>query len=640
MRSIKNIGILAHVDAGKTTITEQLLCQSGAIPAAGRVDHGSTVTDSMPLERERGITIRTGSASLIWNKCKINLIDTPGHMDFIAEVKRVFGVLEGAVLVISAKEGVQSQTKLIFRSLQRLHVPTLLFINKIDRTGADVVDVYRQIKTLLTPDIVVMQDVKGGLIDRPLAHDEIQERLLECDIVLQEQFLNDMPIDSARLFAALRQNVRVCSLYPVLHGAALQGIGITQLLDTIEQLLPNFLGDVDAPFCGSVFKVERDESLVRRNYVKVLSGCLRLRQDVPIVSGQITNLKVKALQAIESGRVIDATSIPCGDIAILPYTAQIKIGDVLGEPASVKLPVQINQQAVLKVSVLPTQPQQRPQLLRALAELSEEDPALAFTLENDEIAINILGNTQREIVQSLLARRYGLEASLGELRTIYQERPKKEAETVVHIEVPPNPYWASIGLRVEPLPLGSGLQFESEVSVGYLNPSFQNAVHDGVKSACTRGLYGWALTDAKIVFSYGLYYSAVSTPSDFRHLTPHVMEKLLRKAGTELLEPYCGYTLEVPETYAGKALNDLQTMGAEIEGTDTKEHFVVITGRVSEKASRDYSLQVVSYTGGQGVFTAEFSGYSVYKGEPVSAEQEPDDDKLRHQFLKAELMKS
>lgn len=641
MQLIKNIGILAHVDAGKTTLTEQLLYHSGSVQKAGRVDLGTTTTDSMALEKERGITIRANSASLTWEGQKINLIDTPGHMDFITEVERIFRILEGAVLVLSAKEGVQSQTKAIFHHLRRLQVPTLILINKIDRVGTDIPQLLLQIKSMLSSDLVIMQEqTEAGIISRPLQHDDIQVELFAHSAALQERFLANQPITESELSQTLREAVERCELFPVFYASALKSDGIVPILNAIARWLPHYHTSSNS-FSGYVYKVDRDDLHLRRSYVKILSGELNVRDIIPSVkTGEMH--KITVLETFSEGCRQEVKQVPSGDIAILPYTRTLQIGDYLGHLPNLDTDNLLRQKAVFKASVVPLKPGERADLLNALVELTEEDPDLHFSIEGqEEVTIQLLGNTQKEVIQSLLAQRYGIETTIGKLNIIYMERPQKTVEAVIHIGVSPNPFYASIGLCVEPLPIGSGIQFESKVSLGYLNPPFQHAVRDGVLTACKHGLLGWELTDARITFTYGKYFSPISTPSDFRRLAPHVLEMALRQSGTGLLEPVCSYTLEIPEPCIGRAMHDIQLMRGTVNGITAKsDGWHTLSGHVPMETARNYALDVVSYTEGAGIFFLQHMGYAQYDGEPVSSHWKSNDgEQLRHQFLKAEQKK-
>lgn len=643
---IINLGILAHVDAGKTTITESMLFRSGTICSAGRVDDGTSKTDSMSLERQRGITIRASTISFEWNGTKINIIDTPGHMDFIAEVERSLCVLDGAILVISAKEGVQVQTRVIFQNLRKLKIPTLIFINKVDRTGVCIDELYTDIREQLTTDIVIMQILDGmaandALIsDYTCISDAVKEKLLDLDESLAEKFILNQPITEKEYNTSFLFNIASCKLFPVFHGAALRNIGTEQLLNAITNYLPVNTATDQGDLCAFVYKIDRDEQMHKRAFARVFEGSLKIRDIVSTAGCEEEPFKLKNLEKLQNGKLVPAERVLCGDIAVLSNMQNVRIGDVIGV-RSRYLPQISMAQPSLQASVMPLNQENRSRLIQALFELTEEDPLLHCEIDKytEEITMRLFGKVQMEVIEALLEERYHLNIRFGELMTIYKERPKRAADAVIHIEVPPNPYWASVGLSIEPLPLGSGIVFESKVSYGYLNKSFQCAVRDGVQSGCEQGLFGWEVTDLKVCFTYGLYYSPVSTPADFRHLTPIVFEKALREAETDILEPFMDFELHTPKEYSSRAMYDLQQMRAHIEQIDAENDETILRGRIPAETSNSYQVQLISYTNGKGIFLTKPCGYDVYLGPPMykARKENAITDKIRHLFMKENI---
>ncbi|MDQ7093609.1 tetracycline resistance ribosomal protection protein [Desulfosporosinus sp. PR] len=619
---IINLGILAHVDAGKTTVTESLLYKSGAIRSAGRVDKGTTITDSMSLEKQRGITIRSATISFEWADTKINLIDTPGHMDFIAEVERSLCVLDGAVLVISAKEGVQVQTRIIFQTLQKLKIPTLIFVNKLDRIGVNLEELYLQIREQLTPALLVMQSVSGAgsndisITEHPGASEEMVRVLLDLDELLAEKYIMEQSISEMDYRDSFLLNIAACKLFPVFHGVALQNIGVEQLMDAMAQYLPAGMATDQGDSCAFVYKIDRDEQSHKRAFARIFGGSIKIRDTVTI-DGKEEGIKIKSLETIRKGKIMPAEYVLNGDIAVLSNVQNLQIGDVIGV-RSRNLPQVSLVRPSLQASVQPLNPGDRSQLIQALWELTEEDPLLHCEIDKytEEIKVRLFGEIQREVIKDLLLERYRLNVQFSELITIYKERPKQAAEATIHAQDSSNPYCASVGLAIEPLPLGSGLVFESKVSYGYLNKSFQGAVSDSVQKACEEGLLGWEVTDLKVCFTYGFYFSPVSTPADFRHLTPLVVEKALRKAETELLEPFMEFELCVPKEYSSKAMYDLQQMRASVERIETKNSETILQGKIPGETSKSYQIQLISYTNGKGIFLTKLCGYDVYLGKP------------------------
>lgn len=634
-----NIGILAHVDAGKTTLTESMLLCGGVVSSAGRVDEGTTITDSMELERKRGITIRSASVSLVWKDTKINLLDTPGHMDFIAEVERALRVLDGAVLVISAKEGVQVQTRLLFQALARLKIPTVLYVNKLDRSGVELEAVHSRIRELLTPRFTPLQRVTGlsdgciTLENTPPGRASLRELLLNTDGPLGDRFLSELPLTDADYAAAFRRCVQSGELFPLLYGAAIKGVGTEALLDAVTGLLPHAAaGQAERPLRARVFQILRDEKLGRLACLKLTAGRIALR-DTLAVPGAEVPLKVRRLHCLEQGRIIPAETVPAGDIALLAGTPELKIGMTLGEGGGEACPLLGH--PTLEAAVSARSPGDRSRLIEALDELSDEDPFLASAIDpvSGEITVRLFGEVQLEILSALIQERYGLAAAFGPLATIYRERPCGAAEGLIPIYAWPNPYYAGIGLRVEPLPPGSGLQYETEVSYGYLTVSFQTAVREGVEKAGRRGLRGWELTDLKVTLYTARYDSVMSAPADFRRLAPHVLAQALRKAGTQLLEPMLRYTLRLPSGCGGRAAFDLREMRGVIERMEPEGPELVLSGRIPAQTCARYPMKLSAYTNGLGVFLTQPDGFGDYPGEPVNRPYGSTEEDARLRFL-------
>ncbi|HEO7346382.1 TPA: TetM/TetW/TetO/TetS family tetracycline resistance ribosomal protection protein, partial [Streptococcus agalactiae] len=540
---IINIGVLAHVDAGKTTLTESLLYNSGAITELGSVDRGTTKTDNTLLERQRGITIQTAITSFQWKNTKVNIIDTPGHMDFLAEVYRSLSVLDGAILLISAKDGVQAQTRILFHALRKIGIPTIFFINKIDQNGIDLSTVYQDIKEKLSAEIVIKQKVELHPNMRVMNFTESEQwdMVIEGNDYLLEKYTSGKLLEALELEQEESIRFHNCSLFPVYHGSAKNNIGIDNLIEVITNKFYSSTHRGQSELCGKVFKIEYSEKRQRLAYIRLYSGVLHLRDSVRISEKE--KIKITEMYTSINGELCKIDKAYSGEIVIL-QNEFLKLNSVLGDTKLLPQRERIeNPLPLLQTTVEPSKPQQREMLLDALLEISDSDPLLRYYVDSatHEIILSFLGKVQMEVTCALLQEKYHVEIEIKEPTVIYMERPLKKAEYTIHIEVPPNPFWASIGLSVAQLPLGSGVQYESSVSLGYLNQSFQNAVMEGIRYGCEQGLYGWNVTDCKICFKYGLYYSPVSTPADFRMLTPIVLEQAFRKAGTELLEPYLSF---------------------------------------------------------------------------------------------------
>ncbi len=601
---IINIGILAHVDAGKTTLTEGLLVHSGVKRQAGRVDSGTTTTDSMPLEQQRGLTIRASTVSFEWNGVKINLIDTPGHMDFIAEVERSLSVLDGVVLVVSAREGVQQQTRVLFQKLQQMRIPTLFFINKIDRVGASAENAMRDICCRLTPHLLPLQDME--LWPLSLAEGPLHESVIELDEGLLARYIEGDVIPESRCRHLLAERTRACTVYPMLMGSALKDIGVVPVLDAVTWLFHGG-GDTCAPLSARAYKVEWDQRGRKRHTVRVFSGVLRVREYVG-VSGQDEAMQIKGLLAAKDGKFIPADHLSAGDIGQILDAPALRVGDFLGEERSFS--AHTDTPPLLSVTVSPASPEERQPLLSALSRLVEEDPALQLHIapETGEITLRLYGPLQQEIVSALLMERFSLRAVFAAPRPILLARPDSTCQAEIRMRNRGNLHAAGIALSLEPLPPGTGNQFETIVSFGDLEKSFQTAVTDGVMSGLREGL-GHAITDTRVVFTDMDYDSVGSTPADFRRLAPEVLKLALKSASLTLLEPWLAYQATVPQENVGRVIQALVKATASPEAVEPRGEEVEMFGAIQLERARAINLELPGLTQGRGVFVTSFSGY-------------------------------
>jgi len=615
MEAIKNIGILAHVDAGKTTLTERLLYHTGAIRNIGRVDHGNTQTDSMALERERGISIMSMPTSYNYNGQKINIVDTPGHVDFVAEVERSMLVLDGAILVISAKEGVQSHTKLLFNALNRMEVPTLILVNKVDQMGAEIDSVVASIEKQLTSNIAVLQEVKEigtreavptNLTLEPT--DDFIEMLSEVDEALMLDYLEGNEISGADLDHALCKAIAERAIYPVLFGGALHGIGVTEILDAINHLLPQFEPLVthesnDSEPSGIVFKVSRlNVKTGRVCMIKLTAGEVRNR-------GFIGENKVTGLSHWQHGKIQPIKQLQVGDIGIVTGLHHLKVGDTFGQGIRNKR-FSLGQ-PTLKVKIEVAQRAQRQELLEALTVMADNDPYLSYELNtfNDDIYITLFGYIQMEIIEETLKRDYEIDIQMGDPMTIYMETPLGTAEAAVTMGEGGLPFYAAVGYRVEPLPRGSGIEYALDLNTHGLRQMFLNGIKEGAYAYLDQGLHGWELTDMKISLISYEYNSIDTTPSEYRDLGPLVLFDALKKVGTKQLWPISEYQLSVPTELMGRAMSDLKWMQATMDEPLIQGDMCTITGTVPVERCHNYQLTVQQYTSARGHFDSKVIGY-------------------------------
>ena len=388
MRTL-NLGILAHVDAGKTTLTERLLHNSGVIDELGSVDDGNTQTDTLALERARGITIKAAVVSFVAGDVAVNLIDTPGHPDFIAEVERVLGVLDGAVLVVSAVEGVQAQTRVLMRALRRLAIPTLIFVNKTDRRGADPARVLRELRERLSPAAVGWDDERR-LAEVLADHD---------DAILEAYVADDVRLSAAQLRAALVEQTRAARVHPVFTGSARSGAGVSDLVAGVTELLPAAEGDAGGPPSGSVFKIERGPAGEKVAYVRMFSGALRTRDRLP--AGKVT-----AISVFEDGAFVRRETVAAGQIGKLWGLAGVRIGDAIGEAHGAN--GRAFSPPTLETVVVPGAGTDRRALRVALDQLAEQDPLIDVRQDGGELSLSLYGEVQKEVIQATLADDFGV----------------------------------------------------------------------------------------------------------------------------------------------------------------------------------------------------------------------------------------
>ncbi|MFD5476707.1 GTP-binding protein [Streptomyces hawaiiensis] len=620
-----NLGILAHVDAGKTSLTERLLHSAGVIDEIGSVDDGNTRTDTLAMERQRGITIKSAVVSFPLDGVTVNLIDTPGHPDFIAEVERVLGVLDGVVLVISAVEGVQAQTRVLMRTLQRLRIPTLLFVNKIDRSGARHESVLREISARLTPAIVPMGTATGlgtraarftpcpgpdGALDVLTGHDD----------ALLSAYVENTVTDAA-LRGALVTQTREALVHPVYFGSAATGAGVAALLTGIETLLPAADGDADGPVCATVFKVDRGPAGEKVAYARMFSGTLRIRDRVPFgadgAEGRITGISV-----FDHGTDTRADSVAAGRIARLTGLGDIRIGDAIGEPR--KAYEHFFAPPTLETVVVPGPDAHRGALHLALTRLAEQDPLIGLRHDErrQETSVSLYGEVQKEVIQTTLADEYGLDVTFRETTPLCVERPVGTGQAVEFIKKDPNPFLATVGLRVDPAPVGSGVAFRLEVELGAMPYAFFKAVEDTVRETLDQGLHGWQVTDCVVTMTHSGYWprqshahqgfdkSMSSTGADFRGVTPLVLIEALRRAGTRVHEPMHRFRVEAPADTLGALLPFLAGLAAVPETTGNRDDLCVLEGTVPAARVHALEQRLPGLTRGEGELESFFAHYA------------------------------
>jgi len=617
-----NIGILAHVDAGKTSLTERLLHHTGAIGTLGRVDAGDTRTDTMELERRRGITIRSAVVSFRIGDLRVNLIDTPGHPDFIAEVERALRVLDGVVLVVSAVEGVQAQTRVLMRALTRLRIPVLIFANKIDRAGARDDALLADLTERLGVACVPMSEVDDlGTADakaRPRAvspSPRLAEQLAEHSDVFLAAYLADTVTPEDYRAEVVRQT-RLGVVSPVFFGSARSGEGIGELTSGIREFLAGAGKPApDGRLRASVFKIERGRAHEKIAYVRVFSGEIGARDHVEFhrrgPGGLVTTeAKVSAVRVFELGDETVEGRARAGQIAKVTGLKEIRIGDRVGVPGTAGASTQFPPPA-LETVVSPARPAETPSVFAALRELAEQDPLITVRQDDETrlISVRLYGEVQKEIIAETLSGQHGLDVEFSLTRPVRVERPTGTGASVWLITEKRNPHYATLGLRVGPGEPGSGLTFGLDVELGSLPLAFHKAIEETVDAALLRGPSGREVIDCVVTVTHTGYFSPVSAAGDFRKVTPLVLEEALREAGTEVLEPVSRVEVELPADSVTATLSKLVECGGTVTGSAARGDRAELTGVLPTGEVTRFEQQLPGLTHGEGSMTAEPAGY-------------------------------
>jgi ribosomal protection tetracycline resistance protein len=642
VRKELNLGILAHVDAGKTTLTERLLYEAGVIDDPGSVDRGTTQTDSLALERRRGITIRSAVASFAVGDVHVNLIDTPGHPDFIAEVERVLSVLDGAVLVVSAVEGVQPQTRILMRALQRLRIPTLLFVNKIDRAGADDERVLRDVSERLASGVVAMgtpRELGTRAASFAAARDDDREfraRLTEVladrdDAILAAYVTDEDGVSPRRLRRALARLTREARVHPAYFGSAITGAGVPALAAGIAELLPAAAGDPDAPVSAQVFKIERGAGGDKIAYARVFSGTIRVRDRVRF--GSEREAKVTALAVFEGAQAEQHPAVSAGGVAKVWGLEEVQVGDRIGEAALARADRHFPP-PTLEAVVVPRQADDRERLRTALAQLAEQDPLIDVRQDDRrrELSVSLYGEVQTEVIEATLADDFGLDVAFSETTPIHVERPLGTGEAIEVLHAPTNPFLATIGLRVDRGADGSGIEFRLAVETRDIPlyvyktlASFTAHMDEYVRRTLREGLHGWQVTDCVVTMTTCAYSvpdgppsrrGPLSTAADFRKLTPIVSMQALGDAGTVVCEPTLKVSLEIPTGSLRRVLAVLARLGAGVATPTLGSELSVVETVLPAARVNDLQRRLAGLTGGEGMLESTFDGYQPVHGDP------------------------
>ena len=590
-KRVLNVGLLAHVDAGKTTLSESILYQSGAIRNLGRVDHQDAFLDTDEMERERGITIFSKQAVLTWKDTEITLLDTPGHVDFSAEMERVLQVLDCAVLVISGADGVQGHTETLWKLLTRYGIPVFLFVNKMDQEGTDCGKLLAELKSRFSEGCIDFGRVETGA-------EEVIEEIAVCDEQAMEEYLEKGSVDAD----SIRRLVAERKIFPCYFGSALHLQGVEELMNGICTY--QMQKEYPAAFGAKVYKIARDGQGNRLTYLKVTGGTLKVKDVIGENGDKVNQIRVYSGEKYELLSEADA-----GKVCAVTGLAETYPGQGLGAEKDSELPIL---EPVLTYRIILPDDCNVHTMLRDLKLLEEEEPELhvVWIEKSQEIHVQLMGDVQIEILQRIIKEHFGVLVEFGEGSIVYKETIAAPVEGVGHFE--PLRHYAEVHLRLEPGERGSGMQFDSECSEDVLDRNWQRLVLTHLEEKEHKGvLTGSVITDMKITLTSGKAHLKHTEGGDFRQATYRAVRQGLKKAESVLLEPYYEFRIELPSENVGRAMTDIQNRFGKFEAPETLAEMTVLTGIAPVSTLSGYQKDVIAYTGGRGRISLTLKGYDL-----------------------------
>ncbi len=631
-KEIITIGILAHVDAGKTSLAESLLYKSGATKTLGNVDKGSAITDGLSVEKSRGISIKTATVNFVWKQRKINIVDTPGHIDFSAEVDRALNVLDMIILVVSAKEGVQAHTLNLWESILERKLPVLVFVNKIDRAGADLEQVFFDLEKDLGMKLFALNygdnsqygdskvidfiDVKPYL-SSPIIEKSF-ENLAEYDEEFLEEYLEGNNNDLESILKKSHKEMESQNLIGLVFGSAKLDLGIDMILDEVATLFSTKSNIYNTP-SAKVFKVEYDKKMGRLAHIKLYGSVIKTKDVIWSERLQKT-FKINQIFKPKLGSFEQVGELTVGEIGVVTTSDLILAGDVLGHE-SFEDDYDTISQSVMSVQAVAEEEKDYQKLGEALELMNIEDPQLDFLWYKDEreFHLKILGPIQTEVLKESIATRFGIAVNFLSPKVIYKETPKKSAQGFVRYWMP-KPCWAIMTFLIEPAPLGSGVTFTSKVRTSDISMKYQNEVKRAIPWSLKQGIKGWEVTDISITLLEGEEHTVHSKPGDFLLATPMGVLRGLELADTDLLEPMYEFQIKANQDMLGAISSDLNQMKAQLNTPTFQDDYFMMSGRVSVEKAMDYGIKFNATTSGKGLLKLKINGY-----EKTSAS----DDKIR-----------
>lgn len=629
-----NIGILAHVDSGKTTLTEQMLYLTGAIRNLGSVDAGTTATDSLSVEKQRGISVRTATASTEWNGTTINIIDTPGHIDFAGEVERALSALDYAVVIVSAVEGVRAHTENILKSLDTAKLPRIVFINKIDRTGSDTARVIEELKGITSQAHLVLSEIENEGEENPtvstVSEETFRLRATEaladiCDEAA-DAFLCDELLSAQRADELVREEISACRLTPVVFGSAKYSIGIKELADTLVKYMPDSTRRETDSLCGIIFKIEHDKTLGKISHIRLFGGELANRDEVELFvpEEKITvqtdaveteakppkKEKVSQIKKFCGSKSTDVGIIRSGDVAAVCGLPSARTGNFVGSLAVSESAKLVNPFLRVRVTPSDSDPLKVPQLAAALGELSDEEPYIDAKWENGqkEITISTTGKIQLEVLSNLLKERYDLSAEFSPPTVIYKETPSGKGFARARYTMP-KPCWAVVDFLFEPMPRGYGVSYHGRLPSNQCFYRYQSHIRTSFNSCLEQGLYGWEVTDFKCTLVGGEHHTIHTHPLDFFVCTPMAFMNGLSEIGSTILEPLLKIRVTAPEELSGKVFSEVVKMGGEYDAPVIRSGIATLEAIVPVATSMNFPERLATLSSGKAVLSQSFYGY-------------------------------
>lgn len=597
----KTIGVLAHVDAGKTTFSEQVLYHTKSIKTRGRVDHKNSFLDSHDIEKKRGITVFSDQAVFDINDSTYYLIDTPGHIDFSCEMERAIRIMDYAIVIVSAVEGVQGHTETVWNLLRKYKVPTFFFINKLDRTGADLKRVLQEINNNLSKDVCFITDLEE-------MNEEVIEFIAEKDELLLEKYLND-EYENNLWVNKLRDLIRENKIYPCFSGSALQDEGIREFLNVLEELTSTNY-DSSCEFSGIVNKIRYDSNGTRITFIKALSGKLKVRDEIEISKAD-TNIKEKisSIRIYNGNKFITVDEVEAGDVFAVTGLSTVNAGDGIG---ILNNKVNFNMIPTLMSSVIYDESYNEKEVLKYFKILEAEDPALnvLWNETHKEIQVHIMGKIQLEVLKEIVYERFNLKVDFGPCEIMYKETITNEVRGYGHFE--PLKHYAEVHLKLEAQARGTGIVFENKCHADDLTTGQQNLIKTHIFERNHHGLLtGSDITDIKVTLLTGRAHNKHTEGGDFREATYRALRQGLEKAHNILLEPFYRFTIDVELDYMGRVLSDIQKLSGKFNTPETNLNKVRIMGRVPVSTFMDYSMELIAFTKGKGNISLMFDGYDI-----------------------------